>query len=438
MFTISRDEPGVALELVRAGGRGRLGWRLWTSAWWLLLGPGALLAGVAWIVDAPLHAPLAVPILGFGLLVNLMFLAATWNEWEPLRVRWDRRAGELGLEVPWLLWLRRELIVPLPALRSVKLEAGPEEQGRPLRLALHLSWEDDGGRTRRGPVALEVPALDRRDEALDLLFRVARVIGWAGWLPLRNEPRLLEAELVRKGKARLVPEVKGPADYTLREVEVARTFEEPARRFEPVDPARLCGEPYELLEWAPGKRVRVGYLHRLNIGPAGAAAGAACVGAFAGAVAGLLLLGPVVELLERPAAAAPLLGALVGAAVGAWRGAHSLRSRAIELDWGRGELRVAPHEGPERRVPLADVEAVVLRGRYRRRGGGRGHPRSTAHLAELDLALPGPDVTLLRTPPCASAEAAHEAGMPAAVELARALGVPVRWEEPTEDGLFAS
>lgn len=87
----------------------------------------------------------------------------------------------------------RTIVVPLANVQSVRCSIGSQGQG-PLRINLRIELTTDD------PVlaaSLHAEHVDQRAEAMDLLFRMARIVGLRSYHVQRNSPRRLDVAVVQ-------------------------------------------------------------------------------------------------------------------------------------------------------------------------------------------------------------------------------------------------
>lgn len=180
-------------------------------------------------------------------------------------------------------------------------------------------------------------------------------------------------------------------------------------------------------DWRPGERVCAGSLYSFKQELWGSWGWGLWGVFFAGMVAVVLWPdGTSPWILAFVAAGGPP-GALIAALVRAWRSPpHS-----VELLWSERRVRLVSF-GRSRAIPFERIRCVVLQGRLKRRAPPRPPSRNLS--LELSLELDDGARLLLCTltpvePPPAEEAALKTQGLPAAVDLARALDVPWRWRE---------
>jgi hypothetical protein len=376
-----------------------------------------------WVVQA--RAPDLGHWMWFGmsLLLALMGLAVSFNA-----------AGERRL---WLLEARREtgrLVlgdrdgqyppsepagIAFSAIRALVLEiphGASAESGASGREDVPMDVEILGGaetplhpRTR-----LRIDGVATRVAALDLLRRLARLVGLPQLHVLRNDPRDFRIRADADASSPGVAIDAGP-----QALAAART---------PFDPAAPLPRPYRLREWAPGLRVRVD--QGWNAFP------------LLLALAGVLVVGLLLWLRSWPGSPDYVLGAakaglvpvsgiaLVVAVLGlrrAWPG-------YVLFDWTSGEL-VVQSRGRTRRLSLAEIERLELGEKIqvsRRTGDSPGGVHGHDYTVKACLAG-GDELALLRAGNVLTAHSSdgrirdYRALYPFVSHLADALRVPLRF-----------
>ncbi len=428
MHTIERDDPGQRLAIRWRGLPPELGKKIFITLFLLPFLVVPLFAVAALVKD--ISGVLVFGLIGFfwyGAIALFLFFAgqigAYWS-----RLEWDTARGWTAKHVGICLWGWKNYSVQPGRLRAIKFEIGAEGGG-PLAINLHLRFDDDA-KGRSVQIPLCVKDLNRRPEAMDLLFRIARIGGWQGYRVLRSDPRNLDIELLRKAdpttNAQSVPTMIERARYET-DVAVAR-FQEPeltVALFKPEHLKVLWGV-FPVTDWRPGDKVR---LFIPAIPRSGIITGAV-IGAIAGGVAGFLGS----EIANFKVLARWCFGVL-GAAIGGLGAGIGMRfafpEREHVFDWAAGQATFRRAE-KARVVPLTEIQGVLLRGQkamHTERHDKHDHSY-TAYWCELIVVLPGPDVTLVTTDESRDdPDPPYRLSLSMAVELARALNVPWRWEE---------
>lgn len=422
-----------AIELRRGPSPGHLAGRLVIGLFLLpfLLAPFLLLLEP----DVPFNVPAALfYLVWYGALGGFATLAGVvLFRWRSVRFDGDR--GRLELRgAGRLLWLPRRVSVPLERVRELRLALGPEGL-RPTPFLWRLAYESRGGRRRRLAIAATAEAIDRREEALDLSARIARLMGWKAFELARGDALGVEVRFARSEAEledpRPIPPLEDEPDY--EEDVAAADLLPPEPRLPPFDPDAYGG-PEEVVAWEPGRRVEL--VVRPFSGRQTAMAVVAA-GLFFGAPIALFLwmLSVALPAPARPWPIFGLVGSVVTAAsvIGflAWR---ARRTRRVEIDWTDG--RLALRRGDETRsARLREVRALEVRGTRTAGGAGRDNTplyrcEVVARLAaERDGAGPGAasEIPLLETRVRGDATGGYREAAAFADEVAEALGVPWEW-----------
>lgn len=404
MYRLVRDQPEQVLELEWKGVHPKLFFR----GSYTFVGLPLIALAVAGIVTIARGEP------NFGLLLALgpasFFILIPWASglWMGYHHRIVfEKALTLSSKGPCLLlcWTR---MIPFAEIRSLKLEV--EE---PKQIRLCLTYEP-GRRLRGRTLQLQVEGLDRRDEAMDLVFRIGRIVEWQAYRVLPNDPRAMTVELFPSGEGTPIPAAAGPADYS----KPHEVFHPAPTTIPSFDLDRLKGVTrFEVKAWEPGRWVHLA--ERPRTGPEWV--GALIMGSLAALTVYLVL--PKADWIWAPFAVACALGA-------AW-GVYATRRREVELDWSAGMARFRRGRGV-RTAPLGDIAEIVLRGRMSLEpsGGNPKYPQPSrpVYFCEMQAILPGADEVLLRTTTSREQDSPYLPTLAAAVELARALNIPWRWE----------
>jgi hypothetical protein len=355
------------------------------------------------------------------------------------RLEVDPAARELRVWIDgYLMWQRHHETLPVAAIRAIHatLRAPPSryrEEDAP-GLELWLDIERHGAPSLSA--VLRARSIARPEHAAELVRRLGRALRMGELRETRDArvgPRLT---LLPEGDGSSLRSSGAPLAEPTPVPEAFREPEPPLPRFEPASPHFVGTWPL----WTPGQRVtceRPLSLPRLM----GERWGSGVVGLFVGGILMAALYPdersawPLVGLV-----AGALLGALIPALVLAWRAPPHL----VDLRWA--ERTVHAHLfGRSQAIAFSRIRAVILEGRirvYSQKGSPGPLPFREAEDApwpppgalrtlrlhlELDDGgtLPVFD-TLVRRDTGFVLEA-H--GLPMAVDLARALGVPWVWRE---------
>lgn len=340
---------------------------------------------------------------------------------------------------------RGEESLPLAALERLELCAisdGRRELSLRLEVTPHVgsSWS----------ARFRVRDLDRREEAMDLAFRIAHAtaplsIGGAfrstarpalRWYAVRlSDPATLSLLLLRAEQpgARPVPELEGPPGYE-RDLPTAR-FVPPAYQIARFSPGALLSRD-EIVEWSPGARVMIErseevkvqqelrwqmpQLWALGLGlgllwltVASLVMGWLPVFLFAAGIDALF----VFALIERDGAMTEYKLRRLGP------GRKLLRQ--VLFRWATRHVHVTDEHG-HRAIPFQRLRGLTLRGhRTRLARGGEGF------WCELSASLQAGELWLVRTEVIPwDSYRPYEMLCPMAAELARALSIPWEWKGP--------
>jgi len=201
-YRIEDEHPGRALRL-KWHGRPPATWALWAPylATLLLV---IVLAAVAFFLRTQLneimHQGLAGPSDGLLALVLTAMASALYagtvirgsyhgamacGYWSELD--WNAASGRFsGKFVGVPLIGNRRLDVPLAQINGLQFEVGPEDT-KEMLIELRVDFREGRPEVR---VPLIVQNLDVRVEALDLLFRLARIVGIGEFVVWENTPRM--------------------------------------------------------------------------------------------------------------------------------------------------------------------------------------------------------------------------------------------------------
>ncbi len=430
MYVLVDDRPGERLVLERRGLPPNLLGRIALSL--MLLVP----AGLA--VAMFLH-PTAPGVIFGAILLALAALFAGFGsamgDWS--RLAFDAPAGLL--EARWagfFLWGRSTTRIPFDRIVALSIAAGAEGEGV-LDLTIEIGYRDGREKTRELSAPLRVRALDRRPEAMDLFFRVARILGWKAWRVRRSDPRRLDLEGARERRpgVRDLPAPGEAADYDSDEA-VGR-IADPGTRTAPFDPAKLGGR-FKVAEWKPGHSVRV---RRDPIHP---------MAAVVNGVGAAFVVAVVMFWMILPQAAdyVPLLvrwywttvlsaGALAGVAAAL----ASLRlGGALDVAFDWTDRRMTWREGATgREVPFDRLLRLVLRGWRKKeqetKGSGKDRRTETywVYWCELEVHdTAGRGILAVTDETRDDPDVPYLASLPLAVDLAKSLEIPWRWMEYAE------
>lgn len=354
---------------------------------------------------------------------------------------WDLQRGDFqAIYRGHFLGGGRTLIVPLTSIRGITATLPAAKQGRlPIELQFHPQGAAQRGNGER--LQLDVEHLDQRPEALDLLFRIARVIGLQSYVVQESTLRTMKLKLLRSG-----PETKGTIAANREEDELAEgkqlsipAANEPARYDLDLAPVGQAASPpkvppfslndlkgqVELMQittWEPGRR-----LHILRPGlPSVVWRILGFIGALSGAIVGGFLLAPQ---LPNPGWVTCLVSGIVGGIVALVLGAWIFREREVIFDWNNGQCwwREARWE---HQLPFEEITACVLRGTTVTRT--RNDSTSIEYRTDVLLETVYRTVLVIGTDGSSSdPDKPYRALVSFTANLADALHVPWRWDEYT-------
>jgi hypothetical protein len=366
-------------------------------------------------------AIMGLPALLIASLVlrAIMTMSAGWH-----RLAWDGRAGELvALRRGGWFGLSETTSIPLGEIQRIDLHAAPGGKSLTLTLTIH-----SGKQQGRAPLeaTVRVRHVDRREEAMDLLFRIGRMCGLAYYSVEQSDLRNLKVQLVRESagaeRFQLLP--GGSSSSRYEDDVVSEGISAPAPRVEKF--RRKTFEKFvsgtRLVAWQPGKLVQL-------FQPAPDAAAYLVFSAGAAALAGFFAYhaAPLAKdwlpwwgTMIVAMLAAPLLACLA-----TWL---FCPDREVIFDWATGQ--VTWRTGKRKRsAPLTAIEQLVLRG-IKKKVHRKKQSDYTNYSCALEMIVEGRTVELLesnkfRELPDAPAERLG----PLAQALSESLNVPWQWRE---------
>lgn len=344
---------------------------------------------------------------------------------------WDARESAFRASFSGWCWFGRQQIrLPLQNITSIDMQIGAETAtALPLRITVAYLAPDEESFDSTMADAIEVEGIDKRAEALDLLFRIGRATGMAQYV-VRNVVRDLQVRLVREKQdsrevAQPIPQIQGTPQYdldlftttvALPQIEVSEFDLKTAQR---------SIRPTEIVAWKPRQRVE---FHT----PAAPAVAYAIVGAMGAIIFGAIG-GFVASSAEQPLAIGLGIGAVGGTALTSFILFFLGRRRQVVFDWSRAELSC--HTGRRLQTrPLSDVEGLALRGidvhRQRLEETGPRHRSKRRYRCRLCLLLTDREVWLGQTfRHSSSPDTPFQELAPLTRALAESLEVPWRWDE---------
>lgn len=329
---------------------------------------------------------------------------------------------------------RRRLEVPFSAFRGFSATLPAERRGRlPIEIQFH---QKTGTVTISSePIRLEIDHLDQRSEALDLLFRMARVIGLKSYVVEESTLRTLKIKLVhldprnntsaaadelREGKLLPIPAIEDRARYDLDIV--STEIPQHQIKVRPFALADLQGqvELSQITHWEPGRLV-----HILRPGlPSLVWRVLGVIGGLAGAIIGGFLLAPA---LPYPGWSTCLVSAIAGAVVALVVGAWVFREREVILDWSNGQVWWRESRW-ENRLTFEEITGCVLQGTKVTKT--EDDSSSIAYRTDVWLETLYRRVLIIGTDTSSSdPDKPYRALAPFTAALAESLHVPWRWDE---------
>ena len=188
--------------------------------------------------------------------------------WPPLgqrRLELSKPEGVLRLRSSW----GQSRVIPLSKITSIYATISPED-GHDLRLVLQIKHQTEQGE-QQARAEFQAQGVDLYGEALDLLFRMAQLLGWSWYTLQRKDETGIELELhareadpFRSDQLQLkeVPEITAPASYrstqTLRAVATEKNlrpgFTEPEHPVAAFLPNQITA-PWSVPVWEPKQKI---------------------------------------------------------------------------------------------------------------------------------------------------------------------------------------
>lgn len=137
--------------------------------------------------DVPFNVPAAIfYLVWYGMLGGFtVFMAAILFRWRTIRV--DSRQGMLQLGGSGrLLWWPRRVSIRLDTVRELEIRMGPEGL-RPTPFTWRVTYGARGERRRKLRISATVEGIDRREKAVHLTARIARLMGWGVFEVTRDD-----------------------------------------------------------------------------------------------------------------------------------------------------------------------------------------------------------------------------------------------------------
>jgi hypothetical protein len=197
-------------------------------------------------------------------------LTGFWPPNAPRGLSVDKSTQQITVRPLW----GEATTINFSSLRGLRFLIG-RESGQRLRLQLSILHKEDN-EPRTTSLSFRVKALDRHEEALDLIFRVAQIVGWSSYLLYQRDEHGIELELRPESHDPFrsdaqanheAPEIKAPADYHFallstkslyeltRQDPLRPKFYEPSKAATPLDPTSHPA----VVTWDPPQKIT---LHR--------------------------------------------------------------------------------------------------------------------------------------------------------------------------------
>ncbi|MCA9262810.1 MAG: hypothetical protein KDA60_03135 [Planctomycetales bacterium] len=138
---------------------------------------------------------IALTCMGAPLLLVILFATLLLSDHRQfwLTARWNQERKEFtGVTPAWLLWKRDQRSVPFRVVKQLKTMIGPETGG-PLLFQIEMELASGLPIT----IPLRIDQVDQRDEAIDLSFVIARLMGFATYRVVNNDSQQLEIAIFR-------------------------------------------------------------------------------------------------------------------------------------------------------------------------------------------------------------------------------------------------
>lgn len=402
-------------------------------------------------------ALLAVFLLVCGVVAAVQMLPAFGRAagyWSGLA--WDRGSGTFTASFyTWGLGGNRSVQVPLDAIKQLSFAIGAPGEG-PLPIEMTLGYRDEAGKLQSLTMPLTVENLSRRAEAMDLLFRMARILGFAAYAINRCNHRLLDVQVLPSTST---PRVAGvprsvdpddededededdeeadeylsiPDDRSLARYgsETSVKLKQPPLPAPPLNLEKLKAEveSTQVSQWEPPSKVTF----FRPAAPPGVMVVLAIIGAIAGGAIGALPLSPLLIWLAQPWELGQWGAGLVGACIGApfavallWR---RMQEREVTFDWQAGSVKW--HQGDVRgQESLSSIVALELGGVRADRTPGLPRPGVRhEYRSQLKVVFKDRDELVIETDRWdSSADAPYLQLLPVTIELSRALEVSWRY-----------
>lgn len=474
-FQIEEESPDRRLVLVWQGGAPRRWLRLAAGVFALLLFTAAALFAHFEALPAiqkqgqpggdPIGETIITSLLVVGAFAIGFYVLREGGKAGQYVERLTFDAGESAIQIVQrgrMIIGRRRTLVPLHAIRSLTMTIGSDTARGGPPIAFSISYELRG-ELHDLNVSLPVVGVTRRTEAMELLFRIARITDHPKYLVLRSDPRELRLSLLPKPGSRTAPEdddwedeevdededsdesndetdeSSGRADRTeLKVFEVPReldagayrgqgaprAFVEPQQKIPPLDlDALSAGEPSKLIEWDPPRRLHT----TRDAMPRSALVVVAVVFFIAAAIVGAWPFHGLASMFVRIEPSrwqtASFLG-MVGAMLGTFLVWAFNRQRDVVIDPAAGTIDCRQGE-MHREYSCDEVCEVALVGQRR-----PGSESSAEYRCTIELGVGQDGEWVFDSGEWQkSSETPYRILLPLSIEVARMLGVPWRWQD---------
>ncbi|MBA2662449.1 MAG: hypothetical protein H0U74_09160 [Bradymonadaceae bacterium] len=341
------------------------------------------------------------------------------------RLRFDAVTQNLTVHQSghWL-WFPRTLTFKLSEFYALLVRVGAEKAGgeQPLLDVRLELFADSMHVVTFGPLRIE--AMDRRDESLDFIFRLARAMGWQGYRRIHDDLRFLSVELCPQQPAggQVVPASTQPMDYAA--LGPQEGFREPSQALVAFNRESFLSSPYSVKDWEPGRRVEI-ERHFARMDSPGREVLMQCILLPACVVLAVNLayllyvgrLGLPEFLLWTGIFVVPAVwiftSTMAARTSRAWRCVLDFEQGVACLEFGKRVENVA----------LDAIDGVTLHGRT------VSPHLKPSYAVDLSLHHQGKRTLIYASTEQATPGQLYEHSLPMAVELARALEVPWFWEE---------
>jgi hypothetical protein len=318
------------------------------------------------------------------------------------------QSGVLGLA-------NRRLDLDLQDIERIEAGIGEEQTG-PIKIRLNVASKY--GDTIE--LDLRIKDVDKRSEALDVLFSIARRCGFKNWSIQSNEADLMIVEVNsrRENDSNPIPESTQLARYDLDRPAV--TVPTPSLDVGDFDPEAYQNWHIKLDSWQPGNQVR---FYR----PAISGSATIMVGAFIGLLIAGFLAFACSEMRGTWRVGVPAAGGVIGFLGGIV--VFRVRNPEYEVLIDKRSNRISWRTGLRSNFrPLSEVQQVILR-EFEQTVKPKNRPSYTLYLCRLFVKLAGDSEILLTENDDwdRSDDGQRHSLEPLANAVGVEIGVPWRW-----------